>query len=425
MFDEVPNLEQGLTGVLFEEVNSVDSSDWIKTTSWEITNLKPDTQYQYFAKLRSGSGDVVPHRALVTFRTKPLPVPTPSIEEIQSKQVKELEERVKKIAKVVAGYQELVAVREKEIREIEKGVEEVIGAPFLPEFPKTPKPEVQEKKAIAEEILPKVPPRSPQEFTVNFDGEKFNPKTLEIFEGDSVKWTNGSPQPVWPAVDPHPTHTGLLGFDSSGFLLAGEFYRFNFRKPGTWPYHDHRAEEKEENAASGVIKVLPKPIPEAPVIVEEKIPPPQPVIVKKIVRRPVKDLPPAPLVLPEELKKIVSELGESPPASVPLPPIEPTPPRPPKTFVVLFDEGIFRPQILEINSGDTVRFINQTNRPVWPASDPHQTHTGLSGFDALGDLLRDETYQYTFTKPGFQSYHNHTVARAGDQPESGVIIIKP
>ena len=193
LFDEVPNLEQGLTGVLFEEVNSVDSSDWIKTTSWEITNLKPDTQYQYFAKLRSGSGDVVPHRALVTFRTKPLPVPTPSIEEIQSKQVKELEERVKKIAKVVAGYQELVAVREKEIREIEKGVEEVIGEPFLPEFPKTPKPEVQEKKAIDEEILPKVPPRSPQEFTVNFDGvEAFiNSIAVKSFETVLMKTIQG------------------------------------------------------------------------------------------------------------------------------------------------------------------------------------------------------------------------------------------
>lgn len=421
LLDEIPNLGAGLTGVLFEEVNSMYSSGWLSTTtSWQVTGLAPDTQYQFFAKLRSGGGNEIPDKALITFRTKALPPLGPSPEEFQTQQIRELEERVKKIAKVVTGYQELATARKKEAKE---EVEEVVE-----ELP-PPKPlqlEIPEKKIVAE-LLPQVPPRPPQRLTVTFDGENFNPASLEILEGDTVEWRNKSSRPVWPAVNPHPTHTGLLGFDAQGFLLAGEFYRFTFRRLGAWPYHDHQSTEKKEKAASGSIEVLPRLIPEVAAIAEEKVSPlasPPPVVARK-VRKPVKELPSTRPVLPEELRKLEKELLT--PVTLLAPPPAPAllPPRPPKDFVVIFDEGKFKPQVLEIHSGDSVRFMNQADRPIWPASDPHPTHTGLSGFDALGDLLRDETYRYTLTKAGSVSYHNHTVARVGDIPEAGVIIVKP
>lgn len=45
-----------------------------------------------------------------------------------------------------------------------------------------------------------------------------------------------------------------------------------------------------------------------------------------------------------------------------------------KILEIRITENGFEPKKLEINSGDTVRWINARKDPVWPASDPHPTH---------------------------------------------------
>ena len=134
---------------------------------------------------------------------------------------------------------------------------------------------------------------------------------------------------------------------------------------------------------------------------------------------------------PEVVRVLPPQLPSPPPAplSKPAPPPEPSPPPPPpprapQTFVVVIDDRGFNPQVLEIRVGDTVRWISRASKPFWPASDPHPTHTALPGFDALGDLIRGESYRYTFRKPGSVAYHNHTVAKAEEEPEAGVIVVR-
>ncbi len=75
--------------------------------------------------------------------------------------------------------------------------------------------------------------------TVTFDGSSFSPSTLTVKSGTTVTFTNNSDTPVWPASNPHPTHTDLPGFDAGKGLGKGESYSFTFVKKGSWGYHDH------------------------------------------------------------------------------------------------------------------------------------------------------------------------------------------
>ena len=90
----------------------------------------------------------------------------------------------------------------------------------------------------------------------------------------------------------------------------------------------------------------------------------------------------------------------------------PTPPsREPKKFFVFIIGAQFQPASLEIHVGDTVTWVNKDKDMLhWPASDPHPTHTALSGFDPLGDLGFEESFSYTFTAAGTLPYHDHSAA---------------
>lgn len=88
-----------------------------------------------------------------------------------------------------------------------------------------------------------------------------------------------------------------------------------------------------------------------------------------------------------------------------------TPTRNPKKFFVFIANSHFQPESLEIHVGDTVTWVNKDEDKLhWPASDPHPTHTALSGFDPLGDLSYEESFSYTFTAPGVIPYHDHSAA---------------
>jgi plastocyanin len=67
----------------------------------------------------------------------------------------------------------------------------------------------------------------------------FEPSTLTINAGDTVKFENESSDDAWPASNVHPTHQLYPGFDAKKPLLPGESYSFTFEKTGSWGYHNH------------------------------------------------------------------------------------------------------------------------------------------------------------------------------------------
>lgn len=69
-------------------------------------------------------------------------------------------------------------------------------------------------------------------------------------------------------------------------------------------------------------------------------------------------------------------------------------------------DGFF-PRELEIKKGDTVVWINDSDRASWPASAVHPTHTILPGFDALRGLKHGESYKFQFKEAGIWKYHDH------------------
>ncbi len=90
---------------------------------------------------------------------------------------------------------------------------------------------------------------TPKTVTVSFNGDAFDPKTVTINKGDTVKWisTGGN---MWVASAQHPDHTGYSGTtrtqhcpDTSGTAFdqcaPGTSFSFTFQKTGTWNYHDH------------------------------------------------------------------------------------------------------------------------------------------------------------------------------------------
>lgn len=75
--------------------------------------------------------------------------------------------------------------------------------------------------------------------------------------------------------------------------------------------------------------------------------------------------------------------------------------------IVTITDGGFSPATLTVKAGTTVTFMNKDSAPHWPASNPHPVHTALLGFDAKISLATDQTYNFTFNRPGTWRYHDH------------------
>jgi plastocyanin len=88
-------------------------------------------------------------------------------------------------------------------------------------------------------------------------------------------------------------------------------------------------------------------------------------------------------------------------------------------LTVHYTDAGYSPNSLEITTGSTVTFVNDSSQSMWTASDPHPVHTDLSVFDAKKGYKKGESYSFTFTKTGTFGYHNHLVP--GD---TGTIIVK-
>jgi len=83
--DQLSNLQDGLTGVFFENIVTSEVSDWQKTSQWTFENLEPDTLYQFQAKARNGDGvesapsEVLSVLTLLIASSSPTPEPTPTL----------------------------------------------------------------------------------------------------------------------------------------------------------------------------------------------------------------------------------------------------------------------------------------------------------------------------------------------------------
>jgi len=75
--------------------------------------------------------------------------------------------------------------------------------------------------------------------------------------------------------------------------------------------------------------------------------------------------------------------------------------------VITYTDGGFNPKTVTVKVGTTVTFMNDSSGLMWVASDPHPVHTLLSGFDELNSVSKGGSYEYTFTKVGTWTYHNH------------------
>lgn len=78
-----------------------------------------------------------------------------------------------------------------------------------------------------------------------------------------------------------------------------------------------------------------------------------------------------------------------------------------KVVTVEYTDAGFAPATVNVKVGDTVKFVNKSSSPFWPASDPHPIHTGLAGFDAKAQVAVGESFSFKFTKTGSFGFHNH------------------
>lgn len=77
--------------------------------------------------------------------------------------------------------------------------------------------------------------------------------------------------------------------------------------------------------------------------------------------------------------------------------------------VVYTNEG-YMPKEITIKKGDTLKFINLSDRMVWTASDEHPTHTIYPEFDEKKLSGKSSEYSFKFERVGTWKYHNHANA---------------
>jgi plastocyanin len=100
-----------------------------------------------------------------------------------------------------------------------------------------------------------------------------------------------------------------------------------------------------------------------------------------------------------------------------------------EAVVVTYTGSGFEPSTVEVQNGQMVTFVNQSNRNMWVGADDHPTHTKYpvkspgdclgSSFDSCGGLAVGESWSFTFTEVGSWGYHNHSQAA-----HRGTVVVK-
>ena len=74
--------------------------------------------------------------------------------------------------------------------------------------------------------------------TISYDGSAFEPASVTIKAGQSVKVVNNSQRELDFESDPHPEHTAEPELNA-GDIDPGQSKTFTATKAGTWGYHNH------------------------------------------------------------------------------------------------------------------------------------------------------------------------------------------
>ncbi|QQG50206.1 MAG: cupredoxin domain-containing protein [Candidatus Berkelbacteria bacterium] len=86
---------------------------------------------------------------------------------------------------------------------------------------------------------------------------------------------------------------------------------------------------------------------------------------------------------------------------------------------IAYTDNGFSPDSATVKAGTKVIFRNDSSNPLWVASDPHPTHTGMPGLDAGKNLAKGESFSFTFNEVGAWGYHNHS-----DTSDTGKITVE-
>lgn len=82
--------------------------------------------------------------------------------------------------------------------------------------------------------------------------------------------------------------------------------------------------------------------------------------------------------------------------------------------------GGYEPNIVTIQQGDTVSFVNDSEEFHWPASDLHPTHGIYAAFDSREPIPPGEIWSFTFERVGEWTFHDHLRANY-----IGLITVEP
>lgn len=144
----------------------------------------------------------------------------------------------------------------------------------------------------------------------------------------------------------------------------------------------------------------------------------------------------APVVEEDEVSALVEVKKEQPEGAPALEEVDITQPPEKETksaeVLVTYTDSGFSPDIVTVNAGDTVTFLNSSTGSFWPASADHPTHTVYPGsgikkcssaaeevFDACSPVASGGTYSFVFTEVGSWEYHDHLNAGQG-----GTVVVK-
>lgn len=77
----------------------------------------------------------------------------------------------------------------------------------------------------------------------------------------------------------------------------------------------------------------------------------------------------------------------------------------------------FYPKVMHIEPNESVRFINLSDFPTWPASGPHPTHTTYAEFDPQNSMPFGHSWTFMFDREGTYPFHDHNAPQL-----TGIII---
>lgn len=100
----------------------------------------------------------------------------------------------------------------------------------------------------------------------------------------------------------------------------------------------------------------------------------------------------------------------------------------PSSVVITYRDGRFWPDEALVVEGGMVHFMNQSDEPMWVASDNHPKHDryleksnakcGTSDFDQCGTIESGQSWSFAFNRSGTWGYHNHVNAK-----HTGTVVV--